>query len=250
MKKIEQMKQLKEKGLSYGSIGKIFGISRQRVHQLISGYACPSRRKKELKYKWLDKLFKSILERDNHKCQICGEGANFIHHIDKDNFNNNPNNLISICSKCHLELHRPEDLSFLHTPEAIQKRREILRAKWIKKRCPSCNKEFEVVPSNLEQICCSVSCSTTYRYKDSWQIKKCKNCGKEIKYLPSQWKNPLYCSYKCCREYKKEKIDKQAIEIYRLYQRGFSYREMIEQFNYSESWIYSLVKRGERLKYS
>lgn len=32
---IERMKQLRTNGLSYEAIGKIYGISRQRVHQLI-----------------------------------------------------------------------------------------------------------------------------------------------------------------------------------------------------------------------
>jgi len=109
MDRIKQMKQLKKKGLSYQSISQVFGISRQRVHQLISGYVSPSCIKKTgWKSKiWLLKLFDAIFERDNYVCQFCKKKGILIHHIDKDNKNNNPNNLICLCNKCHLKLHSP-----------------------------------------------------------------------------------------------------------------------------------------------
>lgn len=106
MNRIKQMKQLRKKRLSYGTIGKLFGISRQRVHQLISGYVPPVNRRKIIKYRWLNKLFDAIFERDNYKCQSCNkEKATLVHHIDKNNFNNDPTNLVSLCNKCHLALH-------------------------------------------------------------------------------------------------------------------------------------------------
>jgi len=101
------MKRLKRRGLSYQSIGKLFGVSRQRIHQLISGYVEPNRRKNCKKYHWLDVLFQSILQRDNFKCQRCLEGAILIHHVDGDNYNNDPSNLISLCRSCHLSIHSP-----------------------------------------------------------------------------------------------------------------------------------------------
>jgi hypothetical protein len=111
MDRIKQMKQLKEKGFSYGSISKLFNISRQRVHQLISGYISPDKQNKGL-----NKLFEFIFERDNKECQICGrvfktiiksKNNLLIHHIDKNWNNNNPNNLICLCNNCHLRLHGP-----------------------------------------------------------------------------------------------------------------------------------------------
>lgn len=50
-----------------------------------------------------------IRKRDNYKCQICGmpECENIkklcVHHIDYIKKNCSPNNLISLCSKCHLK---------------------------------------------------------------------------------------------------------------------------------------------------
>lgn len=54
---------------------------------------------------WTNSLRISIRERDNYTCQICGEKqgdrAHSVHHIDYDKHNCNPNNLITLCTKCH-----------------------------------------------------------------------------------------------------------------------------------------------------
>ncbi len=56
-----------------------------------------------------------IRNRDRRKCQICEkieleEGRKLsIHHIDYDKKNNNPNNLISLCYKCHTKTNHNRD---------------------------------------------------------------------------------------------------------------------------------------------
>lgn len=51
---------------------------------------------------WTKTLKKSIRERDRYICQICGiEPAVHIHHIDYDKKNCDPNNLITLCRRCH-----------------------------------------------------------------------------------------------------------------------------------------------------
>ena len=53
-----------------------------------------------------------IRNRDRRKCQICGktELENkeqlTVHHIDCGKQNNDPKNLISLCRKCHIKLHK------------------------------------------------------------------------------------------------------------------------------------------------
>jgi glycerol-3-phosphate cytidylyltransferase len=42
-----------------------------------------------------------ILEKDNYKCQLCGQKGNHIHHIDYNKDNCSLNNLITLCRKCH-----------------------------------------------------------------------------------------------------------------------------------------------------
>jgi 5-methylcytosine-specific restriction endonuclease McrA len=60
---------------------------------------------------WNNTLKEAIRQRDNYKCQICGcpQEECFdkltIHHIDKIKTNLNPNNLISLCRKCHGKVH-------------------------------------------------------------------------------------------------------------------------------------------------
>ncbi len=51
---------------------------------------------------WTKTLKKSIRERDKYTCQICGkEPSVYVHHIDYNKKNCNPNNLIILCQKCH-----------------------------------------------------------------------------------------------------------------------------------------------------
>lgn len=54
---------------------------------------------------WTRFLKISIRERDNYSCRICGEKqgdiAHHVHHIDYKKENCNPDNLITLCIKCH-----------------------------------------------------------------------------------------------------------------------------------------------------
>lgn len=58
---------------------------------------------------WTQTLKRSIRERDKYTCQICKESqkdeALCVHHIDHNKENCNPSNLISLCRKCHINLH-------------------------------------------------------------------------------------------------------------------------------------------------
>lgn len=54
---------------------------------------------------WTKTLKKAIRERDHYTCQMYGElqsdRAFDVHHIDEDKENCNPDNLITLCHKCH-----------------------------------------------------------------------------------------------------------------------------------------------------
>lgn len=54
---------------------------------------------------WTNTLRRSIRERDNYTCQVCGkeqgDRAHAVHHIDYKKTNNNPDNLITLCVSCH-----------------------------------------------------------------------------------------------------------------------------------------------------
>lgn len=54
---------------------------------------------------WTKTLKRSIRERDKYVCRLCGEPqtdkAHAVHHIDYNKYNCSPNNLITLCQKCH-----------------------------------------------------------------------------------------------------------------------------------------------------
>lgn len=107
MDRKEQIFELRIKGLPYQAIGQILGISRQRVHQISSGYSklCRSLQRGD----WYKKVHDSVLARDNYMCLRCykDNGKMVVHHIDGNDTNNNPLNLITLCRKCHQNLHNP-----------------------------------------------------------------------------------------------------------------------------------------------
>ena len=62
------------------------------------------------------KLRDRVLQRDGNACAICsGTEALHIHHHDGDNTNDDPGNLVTLCSYCHArvhtELNRPDGRS-------------------------------------------------------------------------------------------------------------------------------------------
>jgi len=131
----------------------------------------------------------NALERDGHKCVICGATENLaVHHKDEsgqtDNPNNNLDNLITICSGCHTKLHNPR---LDTTPHVI-------------KTCPVCGKEIRVSQARIDDghgKYCSVECA------DKAKITKvaitCQYCGKEFGVTPSRLKRGVvkYCSMDC-----------------------------------------------------
>jgi len=107
MERKDRMTELRNKGLSYQSIGALFGITRQRVHQILSGYH-KLNHSDQHKNGWYRKIKNIVIERDGEQCQICHSKDNLIvHHIDKNCENNNLSNLITLCNHCHLNIHRP-----------------------------------------------------------------------------------------------------------------------------------------------
>lgn len=52
------------------------------------------------------KLREIILARDEHRCRLCGaEEYLHIHHRDNDPTNDSPENLVTLCERCHSRVH-------------------------------------------------------------------------------------------------------------------------------------------------
>lgn len=61
-------------------------------------------------YEFTKKLKKKVKKRDNKQCKLCGTKENgnhwlYVHHIDYNKHNNQENNLITLCDKCHGKTH-------------------------------------------------------------------------------------------------------------------------------------------------
>lgn len=52
---------------------------------------------------WTNSLKKSIRERDKHICYICKNKGNHVHHINYNKEDCRPENLITLCSSCHIK---------------------------------------------------------------------------------------------------------------------------------------------------
>lgn len=50
---------------------------------------------------WNIYLKTKIRKRDRFICQVCGKNGWIVHHIDYNKKNNNENNLITLCPRCH-----------------------------------------------------------------------------------------------------------------------------------------------------
>lgn len=56
---------------------------------------------------WTQSLRRKIKERDGNACRSCGSPKNLtVHHRDETKTNHDPSNLITLCIRCHIRLHR------------------------------------------------------------------------------------------------------------------------------------------------
>jgi len=73
---------------------------------------------------FLRQIRHDIRIRDNHRCQICagqnGTHSLPVHHIDYDFKNDDPKNLISLCSSCHMKTNINREYWQKHLPNLIQ----------------------------------------------------------------------------------------------------------------------------------
>jgi len=115
------------KKLSMAKIAKIFNCNTASIFNKLHKYNIRTRSKTEnyigkenpnwkgglsnapYPFKFNKVLKESIRIRDNHQCQICGiKEEDYwrkldVHHIDYDKENLNPENLISLCNRCHMQ---------------------------------------------------------------------------------------------------------------------------------------------------
>ena len=92
---IEDMITEKANGKSYSEIGKLCGVSRQRIQQSLSPPLL---------------LRERIIKKNNGKCELCGAyvgNHGSMHHKQYVYDLNAPDNLQYLCNVCHVRLHHP-----------------------------------------------------------------------------------------------------------------------------------------------
>ena len=133
MNREQKIVELRNKRYTMGQLGKLFGISRQRVHQIIMGFdgytpefmeilsTSGARAKNDTKdikvspkLSGRERTREIVRMRDNHTCQLCGSQRLAgkqrldVHHIDcdkrksrgYDRLSEIPN-MITLCHRCH-----------------------------------------------------------------------------------------------------------------------------------------------------
>ena len=133
MNRKQQMINLRNKRYTYKAIGDIFGITRQRVEQILNPakYLYKLKPETEIPKGWIpgvvidgdngfqgtDFLAEKVRIRDSHTCQICskvwsdGMRRFDVHHLDPEcesvkTYENYKkfDRMITLCHKCHLRL--------------------------------------------------------------------------------------------------------------------------------------------------
>ena len=93
----KELVRIYDKTQSYAKTARIMGVSRQRIHQLLTNYHNTGRESRNTRYRVL---------LDGKKCSICLFAfAVILHHKDGSNRNDNIDNLQAVCRKCHKILH-------------------------------------------------------------------------------------------------------------------------------------------------
>lgn len=97
------IKKMRSEGKSLSEIGRVFGISRNRVWQIVND-----------KLGGRDQMREKARIRDGNKCCSCGSGPNGrkldAHHLDPDErrtrkYDRDISRIVTLCHKCHCRLH-------------------------------------------------------------------------------------------------------------------------------------------------
>lgn len=148
---------LRNSGKTLQEIGNQFGVSRQRVHQVLGYYPAKAHVN--------DATYKSLRQK---KCADCGRESECLHHLDRDSQNNNRDNLLPLCIRCHYKTHK-----------------EINRSLWSRKyrSCVRCGTRN--YPHDTRGLCteCYRVSRLIPRFEWSRYYERCINCStKKILY--------------------------------------------------------------------
>lgn len=204
---------------SYTKVAVHFGISRQRVHQIVAEYKNTGARR----------LKKEHLHLYSQNCNVCNEvPANHLHHIDFNNENDSVDNLIPVCTKCHGFIHRAH-------------RREV--ASHV---CISCKRDFSGKSKSfsIKASLCNY-CKYAPRGKDFLKSvmypDTCRGCKKSTKVRRRTHGYHIKCWYNSdeFRELNRVRMAEYRGNRYKIDER---FREKVREYNKRAT-----IKRNTRL---
>ena len=174
--KKDLIQKLRGQRYTYQAIGNLLNLTRQRVHQIYTNYACTKKYIRE-----------SAKSRDGGICVICGSNENIeIHHINGIKNDNRLSNLATLCRKCHVSMMKGKKFNVLHIDNCITL------------VCIQCGKTFKVTPSRKNAKFCSKKCY----FVNHNVILKCLTCGKKFEIIKGIYnrQKAKYCSRECYRK--------------------------------------------------
>lgn len=164
---------------SYSATGRIFGVSRQYIHQIVTGY-------RTLEPKGKGRLIRQ--QAWTPLCKVCNEKkTQALHHKDGDVTNNTVDNLLPVCIGCHNGIHRTKRTLIMTSQKCPMCNRFFTtKRRWTKEGlCATCKVYNEkgsgknLRPCDTSPICidCKDPVPIGKRHKN-----RCHNCYKKWRY--------------------------------------------------------------------
>ena len=119
---------LYQNGNGYSKIASQLHVSRQRIHQIVANY----------KNFGHDRLSKKKLKKLGKNCSICRQPFKDIHHIDRNNLNDDISNLMPLCERCHYEIHRGEKRKYIGLKKIVKIPKRLYKWSMKYKECRYC----------------------------------------------------------------------------------------------------------------
>ena len=192
---------------------------------------------------------KSVFDRDNHKCVVCGSKNNLqVHHLTYRNVFQEPlSDLITLCKNCHATYH------------AIDRRREAVERIYIaennKKRKAEIEQQQEEFKTEQNKLI-EESRAIEQEIKDEY-LKKDYCSNGDLDMLDWSVLNPII--NKKCKEHGIDYFhgNKNALRNFFLYRRcellircldkGLSFTTMITKTKFSQQWLSKWYRRDKCL---
>ena len=240
----KKIQELLKQGLNYSQIGKLYGVSRQRIHQIAKNYTTI----------YLKSLKNNIFRRDKHTCQwkekCNGEQENLIiHHIDLNSKNNLESNLITLCKDCHVWFHKLEHeerltkYTCIYCKEKFNK--ENGNAWTIIKACSKCiqKNEQERIFKKHNRRC--TDCNELIPPKFN-KLSRCSKCYQRLKLLDPE----IRARHRKLTDNWRKNNKERAKEIQSKASKKYNSKPEIKQKikDYYTNWIIKLKK--DPVKYS